>query len=77
MTQSPEPTRVKNPKHKHDYVPVEILWLSIWGNLGKGKKPTVLWVATACECGAIKLVPAKLKNSKKELVEYYKEKYGD
>jgi len=57
--------------HKHDYIPVDVLWLDVWSALSSGKNPKPFMVVTACECGAVKLIPAKLKD-KKKVVEYYK-----
>jgi len=60
-------------KHKHEFIPVEIAWLSYWGNLDEGKPPKPVHVILACECGTIKLVPARVRiKGSKEAVEYYK-----
>ena len=56
----------------HDFVPVDVLWLKLWGVMGEDKKPKVGWVVLACKCGAVKTVKAKLLTGKLILEEYQK-----
>lgn len=64
--------------HKHKFVPVEVLWLKLWGVMQGDvlyktpKPPKVGWVVLACECGAVKTVRARLTTGKTILAQYQK-----
>jgi len=59
---------VKN--HSHNYVPVDVLWLSLWASMSRSEKAKVGWVVLACKCGAVKTVRAYLETGKSLLVEH-------
>lgn len=70
------------PKCLHNFVPVDVLWINLWGAM-KGdpmytcrppRPPKVGWVVLACKCGAVKVVKARLVNGKSMLEEYQKMK---
>jgi len=54
----------------HDFVPVDVLWLDVWGAMSDGKKAKVGWVVLACKCGGVKTVRASLRTGKSLLEEY-------
>jgi len=57
---------VKMSKHKHDFVPVDVTWKDYWGKMRHDKIPTPGHVISACACGAVKLVKARLVEEKKD-----------
>ena len=68
--------RVKKDGHPcygyHDFVPVDVLWLKLWGAMSYGNPPKVGWVVLACKCGAVKTVRAHLTTKNVLLMEYLK-----
>ena len=49
-------------KHKHKFVPVGVSWKRYWNYEEKHNfRPKPEAVILACECGMVKLVPAKLQ----------------
>ena len=47
-------------KHKHDFIPVDVTWKAYWGKIREGLTPIPGHVISACACGAVKLVKARL-----------------
>lgn len=47
-------------KHKHDFVPVDVTWKDYWGKMRNDEIPIPGHVISACACGAVKLVKARL-----------------
>lgn len=60
-------------KHRHKMVPVDVLWLKIWGAMNAGKLPKPRYVVLACKCGAVELkVATQVKGARKILQDYQK-----
>ena len=52
-------------KHKHDFIPVDVTWKDYWGKMHHDEIPIPGHVVSACACGAVKLVKARLVEGKK------------
>lgn len=52
-------------KHKHNFVPVGVTWKRYWVRIHDGESPIPGHVISACACGAVKRVKARLVGEKK------------
>ena len=52
-------------KHKHNFIPVDVTWKDYWGKIHDDESPIPGHVISACACGAVKLVKARLVEEKK------------
>ena len=52
-------------KHKHNFIPVDVTWKDYWGKMRHDEIPIPGHVVSACACGAVKLVKARLVEGKK------------
>lgn len=65
---------MEKKKHRHKFVPVDVIWLSIWASMNSGKLPKPRYVVLACTCGAVKLkIVNKVIGARKILQDYQKE----
>ena len=51
-------------KHKHKFVSVDVTWKDYWGKIHDDISPIPGHVISACACGAVKLVKARLVGEK-------------
>lgn len=60
-------------KHRHKFVPVDVIWFGLWGSMNADKLPKVGYVVSACACGVVKTVKAtKLIGARNMLQDYKK-----
>jgi len=52
-------------KHKHEFAPVGVTWKNYWEKIHDGESPVPGHVISACACGAVKRVKARLVEEKK------------